>query len=395
MLSGKALIAAILLIELEWIGFSKAKLDVAFVVDTTGSMKDDIKAVKDSLFDIVDKVVSRTGELTIRFGLVSYRDHPPQDRSYVTRVFDFTEKMKVIHKEISRLKPSEGGDTPEAVADGLFDARTKLSWGKDAYKVLLLVGDAPPHGREYNSLNDDYFPDGCPKGHDPKKEVKALKTTFGATVFVFVCGCNPLVEQSFRSIASAVDGGKYLSLSQAHELPDAILQILEGVSDLIASDRKVLSYYESNDGSFDMAEAASVLEIELRELKTSLSRLLELERIPRWPKGRPLSAAQTGISVELGDVPDALVAGKAFSYRIRMKNPSSTVMGIRVIVTLASSGDVTEVTNERHELSPKSNQEMDLKLVPMTEIKGRASLKVEVFYGSRSIANKIYNTRIY
>ena len=45
------------------------RLDVAFLVDTTGSMKDDIKAVKDSLFDIVDSVVSKTKNLQIRFAL--------------------------------------------------------------------------------------------------------------------------------------------------------------------------------------------------------------------------------------------------------------------------------------------------------------------------------------
>ena len=140
-------------------------------------MKDDIRAVKDSLFDIVDKIVSKTEGLSIRFGIVSYRDHPPQDRTYVTRVYDFTGKIKDVHSEISRLRPSEGGDTPEAVADGLFDARTKLSWDKEAYKVLLLVGDAPPHGRLYNSLSDDYFPDGCPRGHDPCREVQDLTTS--------------------------------------------------------------------------------------------------------------------------------------------------------------------------------------------------------------------------
>ncbi|OLS28789.1 MAG: hypothetical protein ThorAB25_17940, partial [Candidatus Thorarchaeota archaeon AB_25] len=96
-------------------------------------MKDDIKAVKDSLFEIVGHITTRTEGLEIRFGIVSYRDHPPQDRTYVTSVFDFTEKIKRVHKLISSLKPSEGGDTPEAVADGLYDARTKLSWERDAY----------------------------------------------------------------------------------------------------------------------------------------------------------------------------------------------------------------------------------------------------------------------
>jgi hypothetical protein len=115
-------------------------------------MKDDIQAVRNSLFDIVEHITRKTEGLEIRFGVVSYRDHPPQDRSYVTKVFDFSENIKRVHKLISSLKPSEGGDTPEAVADGIFDARTKLSWERDSYKVLLLVGDAPPHGREYTAL---------------------------------------------------------------------------------------------------------------------------------------------------------------------------------------------------------------------------------------------------
>ena len=103
------------------------------------------------------------------------------------------------------MKPSEGGDTPEAVADGLFDARTKLSWERDAYKVLLLVGDAPPHGKKYNSIGDDYFPDGCPSGHDPIEEVQQFRKDYGSTMFIFVCGCNPLVEESFRKAVDVLE----------------------------------------------------------------------------------------------------------------------------------------------------------------------------------------------
>ena len=358
-------------------------------------MKDDIKAVKDSLFEIVDRITTKTENLEIRFGVVSYRDHPPQDRTYVTRVFDFDAKVKRVHKLISELNPSEGGDTPEAVADGLYDARTKLSWERDAYKVLLLVGDAPPHGRKYNTIGDDYFPEGCPKGYDAITEVQQMRTDFGSTVFVFVCGCNPLVEDSFRRIAASVDDGQYYSLLDAHELPEAILRILEGVSDLIESDRKVLTYYEANDGTFDMGDAASNLDLELRELKTSLSRLLELGRIARWPKGRPLSASQKDLTVVLGEIPNNIVAGKAFNYTIRVKNPSSTVVGIRVIASIVTPDGVSEVTNEHHDISPNADKKLELKLVAMTDAKGKASFKVEVFYGSRSVAAEIYNTRIY
>jgi hypothetical protein len=358
-------------------------------------MKDDIRAVKDSLSEIVRSITSRTKDLEIRFGVVSYRDHPPQDRSYVTKVFDFTDNVKRVQKLIADLQPSEGGDTPEAVADGLFDARTKLSWAKEAYKALLLVGDAPPHGKKYNSIGDDYFVDGCPNGYDSIEEVQQLRKDFGSTMFLFVCGCNPLVETSFRQIAESVEGGRYYSLLEAHELPEAILRILEGVSDLIEVDRKILAFYEANDGVFDMGEAASTLELQVRELKTSLSRLLELGRIIRWPKGRPLSSEQIGISVTLGDIPNNIVAGKAFNYSLRIKNPSTAIASIRIIASIVTSEGVSEVTNERHDIAPKSDKMMELKFVAMTDVKGKATLRVEVFYGSKSVATQFYPTRIY
>ncbi len=372
-----------------------SQIDVAFVVDTTGSMRDDIRAVKDSLFDIVDHITKRTKDIRIRFAVVSYRDHPPQDYTYVTKIFDFSENIKKVHKAISSLKASEGGDAPEAVADGLHDARTKLSWSHDAYKVLLLVGDAPPHGKEYNNLDDDYWPRGCPAGYDPKSEVLELKNQFGSTVFVFVVGCNDVVEASFRMIAGSVEGGQYFPLSDRKKLPEAILKILEGVSDLIEADRKVLDYYSSHDGVFDIGTAAAELGLELRELRTSLSRLLELERIPRWPRGRPLSVAQMGIDVELGRIPDAIVGGKPIKYRVRVRNPSPTVIGIRVVASLITEEDISEITNEKYDVGPRSEEEFELLLIPMAFETGKASIRVEVFYGSQSLASKVYKTRLY
>ncbi|MHA1770246.1 MAG: vWA domain-containing protein [Candidatus Thorarchaeota archaeon] len=374
---------------------SISKIDVAFVVDTTGSMRDDIRAVKDSLFDIVKRITKRTSDISIRFAVVSYRDHPPQDYTYVTKIFDFTENLKKIHKAISSLKPSEGGDAPEAVADGLHDARTKLSWSADAYKVLLLVGDAPPHGTDYNNLDDDYWPHGCPAGYDPKKEVLELRKQFGSTVFVFVVGCNEIVEHSFKMIAESVEGGQYFPLSDRNKLPEAILKILEGVSDLIEADRKVLSYYATHDGVFDLGEASSELGLELRQLRTSLSRLLELERIPRWPRGRPLSASQMGIEVRLGKIPDAIIGGKPIKYHIHVKNPSPSVIGVRVVASLISEDGISEIINEPHDIGPRSDQEIELTLVPMAFETGKASIRVEVFYGSQSLTSKVYKTRLY
>jgi len=49
-----------------------------------------------------------------------------------------------------------GGDTPEAVADALFEVQ-RLSWRSNATKICVLVSDAPPHGL---GCSGDAFPAG-------------------------------------------------------------------------------------------------------------------------------------------------------------------------------------------------------------------------------------------
>jgi hypothetical protein len=221
-----------------------------------------------------------------------------------------------------------------------------------------------------------------------------LKRLYGNTMFVFVCGCNPLVEQSFRSIADSVEGGKYYSLTQAYQLPEAILGILEEMGDLIEVDRRVLAHYVSHDGVFDIGEAGAELGLELRTIKTSLSRLMELGRIPAWPSGRPLTPSQTDLTVELGNVPSSLLPGKSFPFRIKVRNPSPTRVGIRVVVTLITSEGVSEIANEPHEINPRADETIGIALIPMSDEKGKASLRVEVLCGSKTAVVRTYQTMI-
>jgi len=72
--------------------------------------------------------------------LVEYRDHPPQDETFVTRVHDFTESIKEMKKWLEACRAEGGGDLPEAVADGLHDA-LKLNWRENATKICVLISD--------------------------------------------------------------------------------------------------------------------------------------------------------------------------------------------------------------------------------------------------------------
>lgn len=77
---------------------------------------------------------------------MNFRDHPPQDLTYVTEVHDLTNDINQAKQSIHKTSSSGGGDRPESVCCALNDCVSKLSWRDDAVKVVILITDAPPHG---------------------------------------------------------------------------------------------------------------------------------------------------------------------------------------------------------------------------------------------------------
>ena len=67
------------------------QVDLAFVVDCTGSMGSYIAQTQRNITFIAE-TISRTA-FNVRFALVEYRDHPPQDESYISRCHDFTSSV--------------------------------------------------------------------------------------------------------------------------------------------------------------------------------------------------------------------------------------------------------------------------------------------------------------
>jgi hypothetical protein len=138
------------------------QVDLAFVVDTTGSMGGFIDTARRQMIAMLEALMQDARlPIDMRVGLVEYRDHPPQEKSFVFRPHAFTGKMWRAQWAIERLKPSGGGDGPEAVFDGLRGACENLRWRKYARRLAVLVGDAPPHG---TGAGGDAFPAGCPCG---------------------------------------------------------------------------------------------------------------------------------------------------------------------------------------------------------------------------------------
>lgn len=120
-------------------------LDLAFVIDTTGSMADELDWITKDLRGIIRKARQSAPGVDIRLGLVVYRDHGD---AYVVRNYGFTKSQSQMQKWLRNQSASGGGDYPEAAAAALA-AGAALDWRRGKGERLMFhIADAPPHDRD-------------------------------------------------------------------------------------------------------------------------------------------------------------------------------------------------------------------------------------------------------
>ena len=133
----------------------EVKIEVCFVLDTTGSMGNLIRGAKQKIWSIANHIVVSTkagldpeAAVDVQFSLVGYRDRGDQ---YITRLTDLNPDIDVIYNELQSYQAQGGGDGPESVNQALYDAVHRITWSSGeaeldpTVKVLFLVGDYPPH----------------------------------------------------------------------------------------------------------------------------------------------------------------------------------------------------------------------------------------------------------
>ncbi|KAF8627503.1 hypothetical protein AX17_006314 [Amanita inopinata Kibby_2008] len=206
-------------------------LDLVFVQDCTGSQGSYISSATKNIEQICSTIFE-SGRLQhpedLRVGLVAFRDHPPQDHTYVVKNFGFSSDISKVHRDLSSLYASGGGDGPEAVTAALAEA-LNMDWRPHASKMVVLIADAPPHGiGEYG----DGFDDGSPDGHDPLLIVRMMASR-GITLF-FVA-CEPALSgysyaTDFYQAITTITSGLMLPLTTADLLAHAIVgSVLENL----------------------------------------------------------------------------------------------------------------------------------------------------------------------
>ena len=123
---------------------NKPRIEVCFVLDTTGSMGSLIEGAKQKIWSIANEMISAKPTPELKLGLIGYRDRGDE---YVVKSFQLTDDIDSIYAHLRDFKAEGGGDEPESVNEALAEAIEKMPWSQDrkVLKIIFLVGDAPPH----------------------------------------------------------------------------------------------------------------------------------------------------------------------------------------------------------------------------------------------------------
>jgi hypothetical protein len=177
---------------------AKPVVEVAFVLDTTGSMASLIEGAKRKIWSIATSIVDANPDAEIRMGLVAYRDIGDE---YVTKRVDLTTDIQDLYAQLLELKARGGGDWPESVNEALHEAVAKFSWSSAPAncRIVFLVGDAPPH---MDYAQDMKYP-----------QVLALAKQKDILVNAVQAGGARDTERVWRDIAQ-MGGGKFIPIPQ-------------------------------------------------------------------------------------------------------------------------------------------------------------------------------------
>lgn len=210
-------------------------LDVLFLVDSTGSMDDEITRIKETLVSISERIDELPSRPDLRFGMVVYRDRGDE---YVTRTFSFTRGLRQFMRDVRKVSAEGGGDYPESLNEALHVAVREMDWrlGVGA-RLVFMFADAPPHL--------DY-----PQDYDYSEEMRVAHR-LGIKIYpIASSGLDPQGEYIFRQIAQQTKG-RFLFLLYGGDTPHSVEQYtVNNLDDLVVRlVEEDMAYFEAR-GSY-------------------------------------------------------------------------------------------------------------------------------------------------
>ena len=100
----------------------RVPLDIAFAIDVTGSMGDELARLKDSVASVVERIEALPGDPDVRLAMTIYRD---EGDSFVTATHDFTSDIGAFRSALAEVEAGGGGDWPEALDEAMDEVLAK------------------------------------------------------------------------------------------------------------------------------------------------------------------------------------------------------------------------------------------------------------------------------
>lgn len=194
--------------EITGFDFGSTKSDVVFVFDDTGSMGDEIAAMKAEVKSLVDEM--EAAGIDSRYGLVTFKDD-------VDERLELTDDADALQDVVDTLNANGGGDTPEDNFDAVAEA-LEMDFRADAQKVVIDITDAPSH----------YSGDGSGVSDHTLDEV-AKKVDESGVAFVAVSPGFDDEDASKKVLAEEV-GGTWIDINDAD-----FTVILEEITELVVT----------------------------------------------------------------------------------------------------------------------------------------------------------------
>ena len=129
-------------------GLRKSGLEVALVVDGTGSMLRVIEDAKGRMRQLVFSIHRLVP--AARIGVVVFGG-----RGEAIQVQPLTTSPETLVRFLSTIVAQNGGEWQEDTLGAVRTAVDRLGWRPDSHKVIILVGDTPPFKEDFEPVLDE------------------------------------------------------------------------------------------------------------------------------------------------------------------------------------------------------------------------------------------------
>jgi hypothetical protein len=230
-------------------------VDVAFLIDATGSMGSLIRACTDKIYKIATHLKKAYPLANFRFALVAYRDF---DEANQYEVYDFSENITELHGHLQKLTACGGNDEAEDVLGGLQKV-VELTWSNDSVHVMAHFADAPGHGVKFNGGAGDNHPK---YDDDEKLHTKTLNDLYKLNVqykFFNLGGNTKFMIQKFSQLFtdSTVNTGFTIDTIDINRNMNLILSgvvncVSNSINDVLLNNKGALSHLSSGHATLDL-----------------------------------------------------------------------------------------------------------------------------------------------